>query len=485
MHRVSHVTRRTVHIAAFILAVVFVSATAARAQPPFQHDFPVDEFVQRRDRVLDAIGNDAIAIVQGAAGVDGFKVFRQSNEFYYLTGLESPHAYVVLDGRTRRTTIYLSRRNEAMERSTGAVWSAEDATEVQRLTGVDAVAPVDLLSRQTFGAMLRPPRPVLYVPFSPAEGEAQSRDELLVHQAGVAGDPWDGRPSREAHFLRLLADRFPALERRDLTPILDTLRFIKSPREIALIRKASVLAGLGLLEAMRSTRPGVIEYQVAAAARFTFLANGARFEGYNPIAGGGTNAWMGHYSRNLDPLTAGDMVLMDYAPDLRYYTSDVTRMWPVSGTHTDAQRVLANFILEYRAAFFRHIRPGVTPDEVLAQARREMEQVLSRTTFAKESHRQAAEAMLSFRGHLQHPVGMTVHDPGTIWGRPLEEGVVFTVDPMMWIPDEKLYIRMEDTIVVTKDGMENFTDFLASTPEEIEAVMTQEGVLARVARLPQ
>ena len=197
MHRVSHVMRRTVRVAAFVLAVVFMGATAARAQPPFQHDFPVDEFVQRRARVLDAIGSDAIAIVQGAAGVDGFKVFRQSNEFYYLTGLESPHAYVVLDGRTRRTTIYLSRRNEAMERSTGAVWSAEDATEVQRLTGVDAVAPVDLLSRQTFGAMLRPPRTVLYVPFSPAEGEAQSRDELLVHQAGVAGDPWDGRPSRD------------------------------------------------------------------------------------------------------------------------------------------------------------------------------------------------------------------------------------------------------------------------------------------------
>ena len=484
MHRVSHVTRRTVRVAAFVRAVVSVCSAAARAQPPFQNDFPVDEFVQRRARVLDAIGSDAIAIVQGAAGVDGFKVFRQSNEFYYLTGLESPHAYLVLDGRTRRTTIYLSRRNEALERSTGAVWSAEDATEVQRLTGVDAVAPVDVLSRQTFGAMLRPPRPVLYVPLSPAEGEAQSRDELLAHQAGVAGDPWDGRPSREAHFLRLLADRFPALERRDLTPILDTLRFIKSPREIALIRKASVLAGLGLLEAMRSTRPGVVEYQVAAAARFTFLANGARFEGYNPIAGGGTNAWMGHYSRNLDPLTTGDMVLMDYAPDLRYYTSDVTRMWPVNGTYTDAQRVLANFILEYRSAFFRHIKPGVTPDEVLAQARRDMEPVLARTRFAKDGHRNAAEAMLSFRGHLQHPVGMTVHDPGTIWGRPLEEGVVFTVDPMLWIPDERLYVRMEDTIVVTKDGMENFTEFLASTPEEIEAVMKEEGILTRVARLP-
>lgn len=470
-----------------VLASLLLAGSAlllGQERPPFQDDFPAEEFVQRRARVLDAIGKDAIALVQGASGVDGFKVFRQSNEFYYLTGLESPHAYLVLDGRNRRTTLYLSHRNEAMERSTGAQWSAEDASEVQRLTGVDAVAPVELLSRQTFGAMLRPPRPVLYVPFSPAEGEAQSRDELLQHQAGVAGDPWDGRPSREAHFLRLLAERYPALERRDLTPILDRLRFIKSPREIALIRKASGLAGLGLLEAMKGTRPGVFEYQVAAAARFTFLANGARYEGYNPIAAGGTNAWMGHYSRNLEPLKAGDMVLMDYAPDLRYYTSDVTRMWPVSGTHTDAQRTLARFILEYRAAFFRYIKPGVTPDEVLASARRDMEAVLAKTTFARETHRAAAEAMLSFRGHLQHSVGMTVHDPGSIWGRPFEAGMVFTVDPMLWIADEQLYVRMEDTIVVTDDGIENFTESLASTPEEIEAVMQQDGVLAHVPRLP-
>ncbi len=469
-----------------LVPLVLAATVLLRGQgvAPFQTDFPADEFVARRGKVMDAIGNQAIAIVQGAPGVDGFKVFRQSNEFYYLTGLESPHAYLVIDGRSRRTTLYLSHRDAALERSTGTVWSAEDDVEVRRLTGVDAVAPVERLSRETFNAMLRPPRPVLYVPFSPAEGEAQSRDELLAHQAGVAGDPWDGRPSREAHFLRLLADRYPALDRRDLTPILDTLRYVKSPREIALIRQASLLAGLGLAEAMKSTQPGVFEYQVAAVARFTFLANGARFDGYNPIAGGGTNAWMGHYSRNLDALNDGDMVLMDYAPDLRYYTSDVTRMWPVNGRHSEAQRTLARFILEYRQAFFRYIRPGVTPDDVLVRARKDMEGVLAKTRFAREGHRKAAEEMLTFRGHLQHPVGMTVHDPGVIWGKPFQAGVVFTVDPMMWLPDEKLYVRMEDTIVVTTDGMENFTPDLASTPEEIEAVMRQDGILPRVPRLP-
>lgn len=101
-------------------------------------------------------------------------------------------------------------------------------------------------------------------------------------------------------------------------------------------------------------------------------------------------------------------------------------MWPVSGTYTAAQRTLVTFILEYRTAFFKYIKAGVTPEDVLVSARRDMEPVLAKTRFAKETHRKAAEDMLSFRGHLQHPVGMTVHDPGAIWGRPFREGQVFT-----------------------------------------------------------
>ena len=246
-----------------------------------------------------------------------------------------------------------------------------DELQQRRARVMDAIGAGRTTLAPDPGHHAAPAAPRAVRPFSPAEGEAQSRDEILGHQAGVAGDPWDGRPSREAHFLGLVADRFPALERRDLTPILDGLRYVKSPREIALIRQASVLAGLGLLEAMKSTLPGVREYEVAAAARFTFLANGARVEGSNPIAGGGTNAWYGHYWRNLDPLKAGDMVLMDYAPDLRYYTSDVTRMWPVIGAYTPAQRTLATFILQYRDAFFRYIRPGITPDEIQTMMKQE------------------------------------------------------------------------------------------------------------------
>ena len=117
---------------------------------------------------------------------------------------------------------------------------------------------------------------------------------------------------------------------------------IKSKREIEIIRKATEIAGLAIIEAMRSTKPGVYEYQLDAAAKYIFYLHGSRGDGYASIIGGGTNAYFGHYFHKTDKLKDGDLVLMDYAPDYRYYTSDVTRMWPVNGKYTEGQRALRN-----------------------------------------------------------------------------------------------------------------------------------------------
>lgn len=113
----------------------------------FQTDFPPEEFAARRAKIFEKIGERALAVIQGAPAVDGFKVFRQSNEFYYLCGIETPHAYLLLDGRTRRTTLYLPHRDEQRERNEGKVLSAEDADLVKQLTGVDAVRPLEMMPR--------------------------------------------------------------------------------------------------------------------------------------------------------------------------------------------------------------------------------------------------------------------------------------------------------------------------------------------------
>ncbi len=465
-----------------LLTVLLLSLAGhyAIAQEKYRYpsDFSKEEYAARRNQIFDAIGNNAIAVIQGATGRAGFTVFRQANTFYYLSGLEAEHAYLLLNGRNRQTTMYLPHRDQGREESQGRIWSAEDQDILKPLMGVDRVKGIEFLADDLIGGgLIRPPASTLYTEFSPAETGTDSRDELLHGQARSSSDPWDGQPAREAMFIQKLHERVPQFEVKDLSPILDGMRLIKSPAEIELIRKATQIAGLGIMEAMRSTQPGVYEYQLDAAAKYIFHLNGARGDGYASIIGGGTNAYFGHYFHKTDELKNGDLVLMDYAPDYRYYTSDVTRIWPVNGKYTAEQRELYNFIVAYRDALFRYIKPGVTANDVLDRAAADMKQYLVGKKFLKPAHAKAVEEGIKFRGHFQHPVGMAVHDVGRVHGVPLQPGMVFTIDPMIWIHEERLYIRIEDVAVVTADGVENLSAFVPSRIEDVEATIKEKGLI--------
>jgi Xaa-Pro aminopeptidase len=172
---------------------------------------------------------------------------------------------------------------------------------------------------------------------------------------------------------------------------------------------------------------------------------------------------------------------MDYAPDFRYYTSDVGRMWPVNGTFNPEQRALLGFILEYRNAIISRIRPGVTSQQVMEEARTGMDPVFARWKFARPEHEQAARELVRTGGGVfSHPVGMAVHDAG---GRPnpLRPGQVFSIDPQLRMRDASgqtvLYMRYEDVGVVTETGFENFTDFMPTTLEEIERTVRLKGIV--------
>jgi Xaa-Pro aminopeptidase len=467
-----------------VLALVLAGAGISWAQH-YQSDFPPEEFEARWSAVFDRIGTNAVAVAQGAPLADGFALPRQSNTFYYLTGVETPGAALLLDGRTRRATLYLPARNERLERSEGKVLSAEDAEMARRLTGADEVrSVVEMGPAWPAGdAQLE-----LFVEHAPAEGHAQSRYEAKAANSAIAADPWDGRLPRETRFVELLRLRNPRATIRDLTPVLDELRSVKSPREVALLRRASQLAGLAVLEAMRSTRPGAWEYQLEAAARYLFAVNGARLDGYRAItASGAENIWNGHYYRNESQLRDGDLVLMDYAPEYRYYVSDIGRMWPVSGRYAPWQRELLQFVLEWHRAVLARIRPGVTTDAILAEARTATQPVLERTRFSKPVYEAAARKMLETGGGVfSHPVGMSVHDVGGYRQGPLQPGQVFALDPQLWVPEETLYIRYEDTVVVTGTGVENFSAFVPSELDAIEAVVRGgKGLLQAVPALTE
>src|SRR5262249_51830937 len=242
-----------------VLALACLAGPPAAAQEGFSFfttDFPPEEFAARRNAVYDAIGKTAIAVVQGAPTPVGSTRFRQSNDFYYLCGVEVPNSYLLLDATTRRTSLYLPHRNEARERGEGKLFSAEDADEVVKLAGVDGVYGPDLLAEQLAGILQRRSNLSIWTPLYPPEGFAESRDLALRRVADLASDPFDGSGPRAGRLAALLRERFPNASIVDLSPAIDRLRLIKSPREIAMIRKATRLSGLALLEAMRSTQPG-------------------------------------------------------------------------------------------------------------------------------------------------------------------------------------------------------------------------------------
>lgn len=450
----------------------------------FTKDFEPSEFAQRRGKIYDAIGTNAVAVLQGSPSPTGYVRFRQSNEFYYVCGIEVPHAYILLDGSSRQASLYLPHRNEGRERGEGKILSAEDADLVKQLSGIEAVYGSEILGEHLARSARNARKSVIFTPYSPAEGMATSRDLALRAMNDAASDPWDGQPSREGNFINHLRARFPHFEIKNLTPILDELRLIKSPAEIALIRKATQLSGLALMEAMRSTSPGIYEYELDAVAKFIFYRNGTQGDAYYSLIASATNAWFPHYNAGGRQMQDGDFLLMDYAPDYGYYMSDVTRMWPVNGKFNQWQTELYDFYLACYRAILKAIRPNIQAAVIKQEAAVKMAEIFNKSTFSKPFYRTAAQNFVNAytssaqnaSTSLGHWVGMATHDVGSHEG-PLRAGMVFTIEPALRVAEEKIYIRLEDVILIKETGIEVLSDFVPMDREAIERTIFENGML--------
>jgi Xaa-Pro aminopeptidase len=431
----------------------------------YQTDFSPEEFQQRRRAIADRIGASAVAMIGGAGATGAFDYFRQTNEFYYLSGVEVPHAYLQIDGATGRSTLYLPHHDPKHERSEGPQLHCDLPDEVSRLTGIERVMPLEQFAADVKNAH------TIFTPQSPAEGRQACRDTLRYQRQLAEADPWDQRPSRESHFKSRLASVAPQATFCDLSPVLDEMRLIKSDRELSLLRRAGQLTAQAVRRAMHQTRVGMYEYQLAAVADYVFSDSGARSSGYRAIVAGGANIWNAHYYRNDCPLRDGDLVLMDYAPDIGCYTSDIGRMWPVNGRYSAEQRELYGFVVEYHENLIDLIRPGVTVAELARETADCMRTRWRTWPFSKDGYREAARAMIESEVAFTHPVGMAVHDVGEYRQDPLRPGLVFVLDPQMWVPDESLYIRVEDTVAVTRSGVEVLTADAPRGLTDVEEVM--------------
>lgn len=471
------------HFLSVAAAIAILLPAAPAAQPVFTgaEIFPPEEFAARRSQVMETIG-DAVAILQGTTERPGEQALRQNNQFFYLTGVVEPRAIVTIDGRTKKTTLYLLPKNERREsRMLGPALSPGAAAA--QATGIDEVRPRDDFA-SAVAAFARDGR-ALYTPFRPEVlGEASSSDPAALWRATKA-DPWDGRISREEQFVQRLKGAAPQAAVADLDPIIDALRTIKSPREIALIREATRLTGLGIMEAMRDARPGMTEYELQAPAEFVFKKGGAYGPSYFALIATGRNTYYSHYHKNTATLQDGELVQFDYAPDYKYYQSDVTRVFPANGRFTPRQREFYTIYLKLYQALMSSIRVHATASQILATAVPKMDAVMAAFAFTDQKIKAAATAFVEgYRGRmatartLGHWVGMEVHDVSG--GRPVpltyEPGMVFTIEPAMQIEDERLGLRLEDMILITDQGYENMSAFVPVEIEAIERLMKQPGL---------
>ena len=473
-----------------ILAGVFASVSAQPALSPvegpplFPTSLPKEEFAARRVKVLQKIG-DGVVVMQGATETSSYEKFRQSNQFYYLTGVETPRAILVMDGRAKRTTLFLNPTNEQMERSEGPLLGPGAAAE--QLTGIEHVLPraefdkaaADLAGRTVF-TTVRGETVLMGTP-DRANAHARARD----------ADPWDQQPSREVWFKTRLTAKAPGAKFENLDDIIDELRMTKSPREITLLRESSKIAGLTMMEAMRSAEPGMYEYEIEAIGDYIFKKNNAMGPAYFGLVAAGRNSAWPHYHAAQAQMKAGDLVLFDYAPDFHYYTSDVTRMFPASGKFTSEQRELYGIYVKLYNAIMTSIRPGPT-SEILKDVVRKMDDAMASHHFANPKYRAAAARFVEgYRTRLASPragatlghmVGMEVHDVQknfTVY----EPGMVFTIEPALTIPEDRVYIRLEDMIVITPTGHENMSGFAPIEIDAIEKLMAEPGI-AQLIRKP-
>ena len=272
---------------------------------------------------------------------------------------------------------------------------------------------------------------------------------------------------------------------RNLSPILDEMRAIKSPAEIGVIDRATRIGGEAIMEAMRSTAPGVAENELDALARFIYVRHGAQGEAYRAIVASGGNAWLAHHRASDKVMTDGELVLMDYCPDLHYYRCDVTRQWPVNGKFSPVQRELYTFYLGVYEAILYSIKPHVTAPAILAEAVKKMDAMMATMKFSKPLYENAAKQFVdgyrrsaqgTGRGNLGHAVGMSTHDMGGGSGM-MRPGLVFTIEPQFRIPEERIFIRLEDMIVITDKEARITSDFVPRSIDAVEKLIAEAGLL--------
>jgi Xaa-Pro aminopeptidase len=412
-----------------LAAACVLAALGLSLAPSAAAKMPLDEFRARRANLQKSL--DGVLLLAGRTeGRDPVFRFEQEPNFYYLTGWSRPGAMLLVT--PSHAILFLPHHDQRRERYEGKRPSAEDPG-IGVLTGFDEVLPIERLETEL--------------------DKALSGYEKSYALPGAASDE--------------LRARYPLREISDAAALIARLRVKKSAAELAAIERATDVSVEAHRAAWKRIAAGVYEYQIAATMVDQFLENGCDGPAYSPIIASGPNSTILHYELNQRRMDAGDVVLIDAAAECDGYASDITRTLPVGGKFNARQREIYEIVLGAQKAAIAAVKPGARlsgEGDTLTQLARDYMDAHGKTLDGQPLGKY-------FTHGIGHQVGLEVHDPNV--DSPLEAGMVITIEPGIYIPQENLGVRIEDILLVTDTGAKVLSAALPKEADQIEKALAQ------------
>jgi Xaa-Pro aminopeptidase len=432
------------------------------------------EFMRRIDK-------DSVAIIPAAREAvrshDTHYRYRQNSDFFYLTGFEEPEAIAVIaPSRPKKFTLFVRPRDLEQEIWTGYRAGVEGAVSDYSADEAFTIGEFD----EKLAEIIDGPS-VLYYAFGHTSPEM---DQKIIQQLTQMRE-MNRRPLE------------PPKTIVDPSSILHEMRVLKSGEEIEVMQRAADIAAEAHVEAMKTVRAGMMEYEVEAMLEAYFRKHGAAGSSYTSIIGGGGNATVLHYIDNKDRLQDGDLLLVDAGAEYKGYASDITRTFPINGKFTEAQRDIYDLVLKCQKSCVDMVRPGVRLEDLKTHSIEILTEGMVELGLLKGEPKKLIEEkkyMQFYMHNLGHYLGIDVHDAGRYYfkgeSRPAEAGMVMTIEPGLYIsPDtsripegfnqdipEKylgIGVRIEDDVCVTENGARVLTNKVPKEREEIEALMAK------------
>ena len=436
------------------LFLLFSSTTYAQQRRERE---PNSVYAERRSRLIANL--DAPIVLLGYSGHEEESqsyIFAQEENFYYLTGHNEEGAALLLlplenskakkdDLPDARQILFLPAKDPAKEKWNGVRLSPSDPG-IESRTGFPEVKPFPEL-RATVERLAR---------------SYSSFYTILPYPRELGGYPHE---KETVDWLKIAA---PGADIKDIRQTIADLRMVKSLSEIVFLRRAVELSDNAHIEAMKMMRPRLWEYEVAAKMVEVHAMGGSEAEAYAPIVGAGPNSTALHYDKLSRRIEDGDMVVLDVGAQYSGYAADITRTLPANGKFTPRQREIYDIVLGAQEAAMRALKPGVN----MCKGNNSVYKIAYDyiNTHGKDSHGKPLGQY--FIHGLGHNIGLNVHDAGNVC-KPFVPGMVVTVEPGIYIPEENLGVRIEDDVLITEEGYEQLSSKLPRSADEIEKIMAQ------------